>query len=275
MEAPSPAAAAIGAVRARPAPVAAYEVDGSRVRATEHARGPWFPDQQHGAAVLALLARFCERVPSARPMRFTRITADLSRAVPMTELTVRATARRDGRRVQSVEAVLADGDEVLARAVATRIRAEPGLVPADRLPPLDPADLAPPFDGDLITYDMGYPSFHDCLEIRALDGDGHGNDRTWYRMAHPLVEGETPSPLVRVAAVADMIQSSAMRLGPAWISINPEVSVQIEREPDGDWLCTVSTVRFTDDGTGISSGVIFDRTRRVGASSKSVLNDRR
>ena len=250
-------------------------MDGPRVRPTEYARGPWFPDQQHGAAVLGLLARFCEQVPSARPMRFTRITVDLSRAVPLEEVTVRAAARRDGRRVQSVEAVLAQGGEVLARAVATRIRAEPGLVPSDLPPPRYAGDVAPPFEGRPITYDMGYPSFHDCLEIRALDGDEYGNDRVWYRLAHPLVMGEAPSPLVRVASVADMIQSSAARLGPGWISINPEVSVQIEREPVGEWLCNASTVRFTDDGTGVSSGVIFDRTGRVGASSKCVLNDRR
>lgn len=255
--------------------VAAYRVDGDRVSPTEHARGPWFPNQQHGAAVLALLARFLERVPAARPMRFTRVTVDLSRAVPMHDVTVCARARRDGRRVQGLEATLSDRDQVLVRAVATRIRVEAGLVPRDRLPPLYPADAAPSFAGDEISYDMGYGSFHDCLEIRALEPDASGNDRTWYRLAHPVVEGETPTPFVRMAAVADMIMSSANLLGPDWISINPEVSLQIEREPEGEWLCNLSTVRFTDDGIGVSQGVMYDRAQRVGCSSKSVLNDRR
>ena len=56
------------------------------------------------------------------------------------------------------------------------------------------------------------------------------------------------------------------------ISINPEVSLQIERLPSSEWLCIESVVRFTADGVGLSSGVTFDRDARVAASSKSVLN---
>lgn len=253
--------------------VCAYQVDGPCALPTEHARGPWFADQQHGAAILGLLARFLERAPSPVPMRITRITADISRAVPMSTVTVQVEARRAGRRVQSLEATVSDGDQTFARAVATRIRTEPNLVPDDRIPPIYPADRPPALGGTPTTYDMGYPTFHDCLEIRLLDEpDQYGNSRTWWRLAHPLVEGETPSPLVRVASIADMIMSSATALGPGWMSINPEVSLQLERYPTGEWLCMTSSVRFTDDGVGVSEGVIHDTTRRIGASSKSVLN---
>ena len=149
---------------------AAYLVDGDRVHPTDLARGPWFGGQQHGAAVLALLTRFLERVPSAAPMRFTRIIADLSRAVPMTEVSVMARARRDGRRVQSLEAEIVANDEVFARAVATRIRVEPGLVPAEIVPAPSAADTPPPFDGVPTTFGTGYVSFHECLEIRSPAG---------------------------------------------------------------------------------------------------------
>jgi acyl-coenzyme A thioesterase PaaI-like protein len=252
---------------------AAYEVDGDRVHPTDHAQGPWFAEQQHGAAVLALLARFLERVPSAGPMRFTRIIADLSRAVPMTEMSVTARARRDGRRVQSLEAEIVAGDEVVARAVATRIRFEPGLVPADLVPAPPAADAPPPLDGVPITFDTGYVSFHDCLEIRARDSVGDHD--TWYRLARPVVAGETPSPAVRMAAIADMIIGPGRRLGAGWTALNPEVMLQVEREPDGEWLCNTSTVRFGDDGIAVCSGVMYDRRGRVGCSSKSVLIDRR
>ena len=59
---------------------------------------------------------------------------------------------------------------------------------------------------------MGH-SFHDCLEVRTLDEDEFGNSRNWIRLAHSVVAGEEP-PTLRVAAVADMIMSSASRLGP-------------------------------------------------------------
>ena len=257
----------------RPA-AAAYRLVEGLFRPTDHARGPWFAEQQHGAAVLALLARSLERAPSAQPMRFTRITADISRAVPMIDLTVDVDIRRDGRRVQSLEATITDGSEVFARAVATRIRVEPGLIEPSTLLTERVDDMAPPFGVTEIDYDMGHPTFHDLLEIRQLDGE-RGANRVWYRLAHPLIEGEELTPLVRMAATADMVQSSAVALGTGWMSINPEVSLQIEREPVGEWLCNASIVRFTDDGIGVSESVMFDRTRRVGASSKSVLNTRR
>lgn len=252
--------------------IAAYEVDGDRARPTDHARGPWFGDQQHGAAVLALMARYLERVPAPNPMRFTRLTVDMSRAVPMREVTVSATARRAGRRVQSLEAVIHDEDETYARAVATRIRTEPGLVHSDRLPPIYPEDVAPPFDGEPTTFDSGYDSFHDCLEMRQSGTDGCGNGRSWFRLAHPIVAGEAPTSFVRVASIADMIMSSAIGLGAGWMSINPEVMMQIERPHEGEWLCVSSTVRFTDDGIGTSEGVIYDANRRIGRAAKSTLN---
>ena len=60
-----------------------------------------------------------------------------------------------------------------------------------------------------------------------------------------------------------------------WISINPEVALQIERLPVGEWIGTVSEARFDDDGIGMSEGVLYDRGGRVGRSAKSTLNDPR
>lgn len=257
-----------------PPVLAAYQIVGDWIRPTDHARGPWFAEQQHGAAVLALLAHSLECAPSAGPMRFTRITADISRAVPMNDIKVDVTVRRDGRRVQSLEARIGDGDDVFARAVATRIRVEPGIIEPGLMLPERSSDAAPPFVESKISYAMGYTTFHDLLDIRLVD-DQPDSNQTWYRLAHPLIEGEAVTPLVRMAAVADMVQSSAGALGAGWISINPEVSLQIEREPVGEWLCNASIVRYTDDGIGVSESVMYDRTRRVGSSSKSVLNARR
>jgi acyl-coenzyme A thioesterase PaaI-like protein len=251
--------------------ISAYVIDGDEVMATDQARGPWFADQQHGAAVLAILTRFLERVPSAQPMRFTRITADLSRPVAVGPCRVTASARRDGRRVQSLEATVEVGGEVVSRAVATRIRVEPGIVPADR-PFRHPEDEPPPFATVATPYDVHGPSFHDCIEVRQLDHADDVRFRTWFRMVHPLVAGEELTPVVRMACFADMVMSSSMRLGPGWISINPEVTLQVERDHVGEWVGLSTTVRLTDDGVGVSEGVMFDRIGRVGRSSKSVLN---
>ena len=121
---------------------------------------------------------------------------------------------------------------------------------------------------------MDRPTFHDCLEVRTTEQGDRLGACTWFRMTSPLVAGEEPSPTVRVASVADMTISAASRLGAHWVSINPEVSLQLEREPHGEWMCVSSVVRFGDDGVGMSEGVIHDRTGRIGRTAKSLLNFR-
>ena len=249
-----------------------YRLEGDRVIPTDSARGPWFDDQQHGASLLGLLARFLERVPSAQPMRLTRISADLSRPVPLVPFTVAARALRDGKRVQSLLAELAIDGQVLARATATRIRVQPGLVPRESLRPAPPADQPPEFPSEVSPIGRGVSCFHDCLEVRGGDARDAPLVRRWFRLVRPLVAGEEPSPTVRVASVADMIVSCGEFIGPDWISINPEVSLQIERLPVGEWIGTASEARFGDDGIGMSEGVLFDRGGRVGRAAKSTLN---
>lgn len=264
-------------------PRAAYRVEGDRVIPTEYARGPWFDHQQHGASLLGLFARFLERVPSAQPMRLTRITADLSRPVPLEPFAISARALRDGRRVQSLLAELSIDGEVLARALATRIRLQPGLVPGDRLLPPRACDRPPEFPAEPSELPSRVPCFHDCLEVRGNHPRGaiprstrlpsacSGVER-WFRLAHPLVLGEEPSPTVRLASIADLIVSCGEFIGSEWISINPEVTLQIERLPAGEWIAAVSEPRYGDDGIGMSEGVLFDRTGRVGRAAKSTLN---
>lgn len=254
---------------------APYVVDEGVVIPTDWASGPWFGTQQHGACLLGLLAHFLEQVPTHAPMRFTRITADLSRPVPMEPMAVEARALRDGRRVQSLEATISVAGEIVSRALATRIRFEPGLVPGGIIPEGPAGDAAPPLASVETSYRMSVPSFQDRVEARDLDNSAPTEWRTWHRLRGSLVEGEVASPTVRLASIADMVRSSSNVLGPDWISINPEVTLQIEREPLGEWICVVSTVRLTDDGIGMSEGVLYDESGRVGSSAKATLNYRR
>jgi hypothetical protein len=209
-------------------------------------------------------------------MRFTRITVDLSRAVPMVPCTVTARAVRDGRRVQSLEAVIEADGKVVSRAFGTRIRVEPGLVPDEKVAPLYPEDESPAWVEDGTTWsDETAGSFHSCLEVVEDWQEDRLGGVTWIRLQHPLVAGEEPSPLVRLGSVADLVQSASARLGPDWMAINPEVSLQIEREPVGEWIALNTTVRLGDDGIGVSEATVFDRERRVGRTAKSTLNVRR
>jgi acyl-coenzyme A thioesterase PaaI-like protein len=253
--------------------VATYRVDGDHVVPLPFAAGPWSADHQHGAAVAGLLTRALDRVPSAQPMRLARVTIDLTRPVPMRPCVVEARALRDGRRVQSLEAVVTVDGTAVARAVATRIRVQSGLVPAHLVPPPPPGDEAPPMAATRSFYALDRVAFHESLEIRDLDVSDPTRPVTWYRLEHPLVEGEDPSPVVRLGATADYVMGGARILGAGWTSINPELSFQVEREPVGEWICVASTIRLRDDGMGTSEGVLYDEVGRIGRSSKTMLID--
>lgn len=109
-------------------------------------------------------------------------------------------------------------------------------MPDDVVPPPRADDAPPPFPASGTGWDFGRPSYHDCLEVRTLESEDRLEARTWFRLTAPLVAGEVPSPTVRVASIADMTISAGGRLGEGWVSINPEVSVQVEREPHGEWM---------------------------------------
>jgi hypothetical protein len=96
---------------------------------------------------------------------------------------------------------------------------------------------------------------------------------TWFRLAGSLVRGEAPAPIVRSASVADLVPSSASRLGTGWISIIPELSLQIEREPRGEWICVSSTLRSGDE-TGAQTLAPRERRKPGGRSSHSSLHIR-
>ena len=89
---------------------------------TPYAGGPWNPEHQHGGAVSGLLARSIDRVDAPVEMRLARLTVEMFRGVPLTPLRVVTRIVRGGRRIQSVEANLFDGDKQVARATALRIR---------------------------------------------------------------------------------------------------------------------------------------------------------
>ncbi len=251
---------------------------------TDSARGPWSPDALHGGALAALLARAVEPLPSAQPMRVTRMTIDLTRVVPWTPLRVRTRIVRDGRRVQLVEAAItadaasAGPDVALATMSALRIREQPGLVPMAHVPVAAPDGAGPPPPEAGTALVRSETPFH---YIRAFDvrtvGEWDGaTATTWYRLRAALVGGEPLTPLQRLAATADLVISGSRQLAiDEWVTVNADLSVFVERVTDSPWLGLVSTVRISPDGIGHTDGFVHDRVGRVAHAVKSLLVDRR
>ncbi|MFM7140460.1 MAG: thioesterase family protein, partial [Alphaproteobacteria bacterium] len=185
-----------------------FEIRDAEFVPTEYARGPWSPDSLHGGPVAALLARALECAPAAGTMHPARLTVELLRPVPLAPLSVQVEELRPGRKVQWLEATLTAAGTPVALARMLRIRAADVPVPAE-LSGTGVLPFAGPADAALLEAPWrvgGIVAFHShATEHRAARGSWHepGPISDWIRLRVDVVAGESPSPLQRVAAVAD------------------------------------------------------------------------
>jgi hypothetical protein len=251
---------------------AIYLPDGAdRFVPTELARGPWDPGAQHGGAPAALLARAVEQAESEQPMAIVRLTYELLRPVPLTPLELRTHVVRPGRRVQLIEASLVAAEQEVCRLTALRIRV------ADV--PVEPSEEAGPPSGpeqheeDRSRADWGVSFASAGMEIRFAEGEfiGVGPAFAWFRLRVPLVAGEQPTPLQRLAAAGDFGNGIAAAV--PWTShlfINPDLTLYVERLPQGEWVGLDARTRTAGAGSGVSDSVLYDERGRVGRALQSL-----
>ena len=244
-----------------------------RFVATELARGPWDPGAQHGGAPAALLMRAFEKLPAADGLIISRVTYEFLRPAPIGELSVAAEVVRPGRRVQLLEGSITGAAGVeLVRARALQLR------PPDPDVPRTP-DLAPPpgpSSGQASDFRPPYrPMFaSDAVDIRLLGGGFHqpGPATAWFRLEVAVVAGEVPSPLQRLAAAGDFGNgiSSALPWG-EYAFINPDLTLYIDREPIGEWICLDARTTLASDGIGTTDSVLYDERGRVGRAMQALV----
>jgi hypothetical protein len=249
-----------------------------RFESGELSRGPWSPDHQHGGAPAALVAGLIEGVEAPAPMRIARLTLDIVRPVPIAPLEVVTEVTRPGRRVQLVAASVLCGGEEVVRAQALRIRREEGESELQGFAPAP--EPAPGEAPDPVVFDsemLGGKMFGgDAMEIRLAGGKERwevpGPAMAWMRLKVPVVDGEEPSPVQRAMATADFGNgiSSVLDWG-RHAFINPDLSVTLGREPRGEWIALDAVTSISDDGTGMSTGTLFDTGGRFGASAQALF----
>ncbi|HEX7135469.1 MAG TPA: thioesterase family protein [Iamia sp.] len=251
-------------------------LDEGRIQATELSRGPWDPRALHGGPVAALAARGLEQTldPGFRPVR---LTVELERPVGLDPLVVTAEVTRPGRSVRSAELSLHDeAGRRLVRAtlVAIRVRPEP-LDLSDAVLPEDPPP--PPPDGtsspSWVTYDgiafHSHAVTHSFVAGSFLD---LGPSTDWIRLRVPVVAGEEPSPLQRVAAAADFGNgvSAAVPHG-SHTFINPDLTVTLVREAVGSAIGIAAVTRVDAAGVGSTETTLWDERGRLGAAVQTLL----
>ena len=280
--APGPGRGEIAPDRYSEAEDAFYGLDGNFLVPGPLCGGPWDPDHQHGGAVSGVLAHLVESVPTAVPMRFCRHTVELMRGVPMRPLTSEIEVLRDGRRLQVVRASLLDGGSEVARATSVRMRIAAAPNPVNKDMTAHFEDEIPPFPAESPTQfnmpGIGIPGFLKAVELRRADG-GYRSGAPgilWLRMHCRMIAGHESSPFVMLATVGDMLSMAAQYLDPAdWMTINPDLTIQIFRDPIGEWIGLLGLHKNDIDGIGMSEAVLYDSTGRIGRGTSSILIEAR
>lgn len=252
-----------------------YERDGDLFRATELTRGPWDPGAQHAGPPAALLGHALEGLPESEGFQVGRVTFEILRSVPIGPVRAQARVVRPGRRVQMLEAELSDaGGEVLMGARAWRIRTAEVDLPAEAIvasePPPSPEEAA-----EAGFFPTGQEhGYHSAMEVRFVSGEflEPGPATVWLRMRQPLVAGEEPTPLQRTLVVADVGNGVSASLDfRRFLFINVDLTVQLERMPEGEWICCDAVTLPQGNGVGTAESVLYDRQGRIGRGLQTLL----
>jgi acyl-Coa thioesterase superfamily protein/acyl-CoA thioesterase superfamily protein len=252
---------------------ALYIRNGDVFEPTELTRGPWDPDAQHGGAPAALIAGELERVSDGRP--FARIALHLLKPVPLTPLTLETEIDRDGRRARRLRADLKAGGETVCFAYALQLQGDPEPVP--EVPLAGCIELGP--DKGVSERVTDYTMFGgDAVDVRFVNG-GFGQPgpaTAWFRLMVSVVDGDPPSPLQRTLAAADFGNgiSSAVRWD-EFTFVNPELTVFLLREPDGEWIGNDAVTAIDPGGIGLADATLHDAHGPFGRALQSLYVARR
>ena len=242
---------------------------------TELTRGPWHPEHQHAGPPIALVARQIER--AAAPLGLThmaRLTANLYRPIPLAPVEVSVQTDYAGRNAGHFSASLSSGAKEVARFTAL-VQREGELPLPEQLPlhPLPqaprPPETSPPAKFPFSTKLVGYP---DLMECRVAEGKFFGGPcAIWFRLRHPLIEGEAPSPVERVAVAADSGNGiSAILDFKRYLFVNSDLTINLLRRPQGEWICIEARTLLGPDSGGLAEAHIYDTAGRVGRSTQSL-----
>jgi acyl-CoA thioesterase len=273
-----------------------FVADGERFVPTEQARGPWDPRALHGGALAALITSAFERMEPGSELRVGRLGFEFLRPIPMAELTLSTSIARPGRRVQELSAELRAGDEPVVRASALRVQAVPGEAesaaaaartgaqgePTAETTPDDlPAAMPPPAEGEHKRFalnDSTDASFAGtAMEMRWLNDPWRpGPGRVWQRLRHPLLPGRELTALTRLAATADFCNGVSATLPfDRFLFINADLSVHLQRLPQGEWIGLDARTQLHEGGAALAEGVLHDERGPIGRAFQTLVVQQR
>jgi hypothetical protein len=259
-----------------------YRREGGVYAPTEWAGSPWSRELQHGGPVCGLVAHAAEVIARRTGLRVARLTVDLCRPTPLEPLALATQLLRRGRRLALAEVRLCRGEEVVTRATALLLAASGALASAwpKREPPPPGPDGVQPIQFMPRDYVAQVPpGFHRSVEAR-LTEDELG-PAIWATTPLGLLDGEPTSPLVRAAMLSDLtfalsgrllLRRGLVPLDPRRAAmINADVTLYLERPPEGEWIALRGAVVSDFEGIGVAEVVQHDRGGRYGRSLQALV----
>jgi Acyl-CoA thioesterase N-terminal domain len=241
----------------------------NRWKPTALAAGPFAGLQ--GGAVASLLTAEVEALAETRKWG-TAISASawFLRPTPMTELRTQLSAVSEGGRVSVIDNTLwpANEDQPCATVRVTLSRERAVEVPGFTDPASDAADPTR-FPIRTRRAAHGQPWFMEAMEAR--EGDGVA----WFRMSHAIIDGagfSSKAALSSVLGPADWTHGIARPFQDVVADPNPNLTVQLFRQPEGGWVGIRAEARWRPvGGLGAGSGVLLDVHGEIGRVSMSVI----
>ncbi len=255
---------------------AAYvELGEGHFRAGPLTGGPWRPEHQHAGPPSALICRAVERAAAdAGLAHLGRLTVNLMRPAPIGECRIEVSQDYLSRNAGHFSGRLMAQGKDIARFTALMQREDDLPVPEQT--PGHPAPPAPrPWrDCPVVTMSFGGEGFGytDLIENRLAEGQFfNGPCAAWFRMNHPLVKDEEPSPYQRAAVAADSGNGISAALDfTKYLFVNCDLTINLIRRPAGEWICLQSRSLFGGNGCGLADSALYDEQGLIGRATQSL-----
>jgi hypothetical protein len=238
---------------------------------TPAAVGPWGPSTISGLVITGLVGYAAEHAANDADFVGTRLTVDMVRMAVHGEMRTETAVLRDGRRLRMVDVTILQGDRNVAhgRAIFVRRSATPtGSVWAPTVamamppePDETPAYGPRPYVGPEAVPVSDFEPWRDTTQAKYV----------WYDFEAALVDGESTSPFVRAAAVAD-VSNPLMNWGSEGLQfVNSDMTMLLAREPEGTMLGLAARDRQEAGGVSVGTAVMFDRSGPIGLTTVTSL----
>jgi hypothetical protein len=249
---------------------------------TRLAAAEWYPDGQHGGVVSALIATVVEDQPSLTPMEIARVTVEIFRIVPVTTIEAVVEVVREGKKIQTCEVRLFDGDTEVARGLVQRLRTTELALPASfdssvRVPPgpdgladVTFAELVPFPDHGLVTFSRGSVTAREAKGSFRVPGPA----TVWFKIDTPLIAGSALSATQRAVLAADFSNGlSRFADSTEWVFMNSDLSIHLARPAQGEWVALDGESIWHRGGRGVATSHLFDEIGPIGRATQTLFLD--